>query len=188
MEKILNYLTDKYYGCLKYWWLLLTLGIIMLALGVLIFVFPVISYLTMSMLFGIVILISGIFYIIMSASRNVKGRGWLMASGIIETVLGVLLTILPSITAAALPYFLGFWLLFKGFTLIGIGSDMSSVKGSGWGWSIIWALALIVCAFVIILYPMVFGIEAVIIWIGVSCIVAGLSLISFSVNLKKGIH
>lgn len=75
MEKILNYLTDKYYGCLKYWWLLLTLGIIMLALGVLIFVFPVISYLTMSMLFGIVILISGIFYIIMSASRNVKGRG-----------------------------------------------------------------------------------------------------------------
>lgn len=111
-----------------------------------------------------------------------------MASGIIETVLGVLLTILPSITAAALPYFLGFWLLFKGFTLIGIGSDMSSVKGSGWGWSIIWALALIVCAFVIILYPMVFGIEAVIIWIGVSCIVAGLSLISFSVNLKKGIH
>ena len=21
MEKILNYLTDKYHGCLKYWWL-----------------------------------------------------------------------------------------------------------------------------------------------------------------------
>lgn len=185
MENILTYLADKYHGCIKYWWLALALGILLFIIGALIFIFPLISYLTMSVLFGIIILISGIFYIIMSSSKSLKGRGWLMASGIIEVILGIILTIWPSLTAASLPYFLGFWLLFKGFTLIGIGSDMSDVKGSGWGWSIVWALVLIICAFIIILHPIIFGIEAVIIWIGVSCLVGGLSLMSFASSLKK---
>lgn len=187
MEKILIYLADKYHGCLKYWWLLLVLGIILLLLGVMIFVFPLLSYVTISMLFGITILISGIFYLVMSATKTLKGRGWLFIAGLIELLFGIFLTLWPAVSATILPYLLGFWLLFKGFTLIGIGADMSDVKGSGWGWSILWALAVIICAFIIIVYPIVFGIEAVIIWVGISCLIAGGSLISFANNLKKGI-
>ncbi|MBR7157413.1 MAG: hypothetical protein IKD16_03355, partial [Bacteroidales bacterium] len=94
----------------------------------------------------------------------------------------------PSISAAILPYVLGFWLMFKGFTLIGIGSDMSDIKGSGWGWTILWALGILICSFIIILYPIIFGMEAVIIWVGISLLISGGSLISFSMNLKKGIQ
>lgn len=188
MEKILNYLADKYHGCLKYWWLLLVLGIIMIVLGAAIFIFPLFSYITMSLLFGITILISGIFYMVMSASKTLKGRGWLFVAGLIELLFGIFLTLWPAVSAAVLPYILGFWLLFKGFTLIGIGADMSDVKGSGWGWSILWALAMIICAFIIIIYPIIFGVEAVIIWVGISCLVAGFSLASFAMNLKKGIQ
>lgn len=188
MERILNYLSDKYHGCIKYWWLILTSGIIVALLGIAVFLFPVISYATMSLLFGITILISGIVYIVVSTTKTLKRRGWLMISGIIEVILGILLTLMPFISAAVLPYFLGFWLLFKGFTLIGIGSDLSDVKGSGWGWTIIWALALIVCSFIIILYPLLFGVEAVIVWVGVSCIIAGCTLMSTAFNLKKGIE
>lgn len=187
MEKILIYLTDKYHGCFKYWWLSLILGIIFLGLGILTFIFPFTSYLTMSIIFGITILISGIFYIVMSTTRSMKGRGWLIISGLIEIVLGILLTLWPGLTAAILPYVLGFWLMFKGFTLIGIGSDMSDIKGSGWGWTIAWALGIIVCAFIILIYPLVFGMEAVILWVGITLLVGGGSLISFSVNLKKGL-
>ena len=187
MEKILIYLADKYHGCLKYWWLLLVLGIILLLLGAMIFIFPLLSYVTISLLFGITILISGIFYLVMSATKTLKGRGWLFIAGLIELLFGIFLTLWPAVSATILPYLLGFWLLFKGFTLIGIGADMSDVKGSGWGWSILWALAVIICAFIIIVYPIVFGIEAVIIWVGISCLIAGGSLISFANNLKKGI-
>ena len=187
MEKILNYLTDKYHGCLKYWWLLLILGIIMLLLGAMIFFFPMKSYIVMSKLFGITILISGIFYIVMSASKTIKGRGWLLIAGLIELLFGIFLTLWPSVSALILPYILGFWLLFKGFTLIGIGADMSDIKGSGWGWSILWALALIICAFIVIIYPIIFGIEAVVLWVGIACLVAGFSLLSFATNLKRGI-
>ena len=187
MENILIYLTDKYHGCFKYWWLALTLGIILLILGVLTFIFPFTSYITMSIIFGITILVSGIFYIVMSASRSLKGRGWLLISGLIELALGIILTLWPSIAAVILPYVLGFWLMFKGFTLIGIGSDMSDIKGSGWGWTILWALGIIVCSFIIILYPIIFGMEAVLLWVGISLLVSGGSLISFSIKLKRGL-
>lgn len=185
MENILIYLTDKYHGCFKYWWLTLLLGIVMLAIGMLIFIYPAISYLTLSLIAGIAILISGVIYLVMSASKRTKNHGWLLFCGVIEIILGAILTIWPAVTAALLPYFLGFWLMFKGFTIVGIGTDMSDVKGSGWGWTIIWGLAIIVCAFVILIYPLVFGVEAVILWIGISLLVCGASLISFSSNLRK---
>lgn len=184
MENILHYLSDKYHSCVKYWWMSLVVGIIVLILGILMFVYPGASYITLSLLFGIVILISGISYVVMSTARTLRGRGWLLASGIIEIILGIILTIWPAISAVSIPYFLGFWLLFKGFTMIGIGSDMSDVKGSGWGWTIVTAILLIICSFIILIQPIVFGIEAVIIWIGVSFIIAGISLASFSIQLK----
>ena len=123
----------------------------------------------------------------MSASKSLKGRGWLLISGLIELALGIILTLWPSVAALILPYVLGFWLMFKGFTLIGIGSDMSDIKGSGWGWTILWALGIIICSFIIILYPIIFGMEAVLIWVGISLLVSGGSLISFSINIKRGI-
>ena len=43
----------------KHWWSPLILGILILALGIVILVFPQASYLTMTLLFGIVIALSG---------------------------------------------------------------------------------------------------------------------------------
>ena len=185
MENALSYLSSKYTKTAQYWWMALILGIISLGLGVLMFIFPGPSYITLSVAFGIFILLSGIVYIAMSASSSFKGRGWLLASGIIEVVLGIILTIWPSVAAETLPYFLGFWLLFKGFTMIGIGSDLSHVKNSGWGWTIFTAILLIICAFIILISPIAFGVEAVIIWVGISFIMGGISLIAFSAQLKS---
>ena len=44
----------------RYWWLLLIIGIALFAVGVLIFVYPAQSYLGMSLVFGWLMLISGI--------------------------------------------------------------------------------------------------------------------------------
>lgn len=185
MEQIITYLTDKYHGCMRYWWLPIVLGILVIITGLIVFIFPKLSYLTLSLLFGILIMISGIFYIIMSSSKTVRGKGWLLASGIIELILGILLTIWPSIAILSLPYFLAFWLMFKGFTLLGVGSDMSDVKNTGWGWTIFSALLLILCSFIIIAQPIAFGIEAVILWIGISLLIGGISIINFGIQIKR---
>ena len=73
----------------KHWWSPLILGILVLALGIVILIFPQASYLTMTLLFGIVIALSGIMYIGLSFSKEVKGRGWLIVSGIVEIFLGI---------------------------------------------------------------------------------------------------
>ena len=152
----------------KHWWSPLILGILVLALGIVILIFPQASYLTMTLLFGIVIALSGIMYIGLSFSKEVKGRGWLIVSGIVEII----------------PIVLGFWLLFKGFTLIGMGYSLSSIKGSGWGWTIFSAILLILCGAIILLQPVFYGIEAVILWSGVSFIIGGCTLMNYAFKLK----
>lgn len=168
----------------KHWWSPLILGIILLALGIAILIFPQVSYFTMSVLFGIAIALSGIIYLVMGFSRKIKGRGWLIISGIIELALGLFLTFAPAISAIALPFFLGFWLLFKGFSLVGLGSTISSRKGSGWGLTTFSAIMLIICGLIILFQPIVFGMEAVILWTGISMIISGCTYLNYGFKLR----
>lgn len=169
----------------KHWWGPLILGIILLALGIVIFIFPQTSYITLSLLFGIVIMVSGLIYIGMGTSKEVKGRGWLIVAGIAEIIVGLALTFMPEISALTLPLFLGFWLLFKGFTLIGIGYKVLKEKIPGWGWTFFSALMLIFCGIIILMQPFFFGIEAVLLWCGVSLIIGGCTLMNYSFKLMN---
>ena len=77
----------------RYWGLLLIIGIALFAVGVLIFVYPAQSYLGMSLVFGWLMLISGILEVVLSSANKhfITGRGWMMAGGIIEIILGIIL-------------------------------------------------------------------------------------------------
>ena len=169
----------------RHWWGPLIIGIIILLLGAAILLFPQTSYLTMSLLFGLVIILSGIMYIGMATAGKVRGKGWLIASGIIEIILGIALTAMPAVSAIALPLCLGFWLLFKGSTLIGIGYGLRNTAGSGWGWTIFSAIMLIICGIIIIMQPILYGMEAVIWWTGISFLIGGGTLMNYAFKLKN---
>ena len=170
----------------KHWWLTLLLGLVVFVIGLLIFGYPGVSYVGMSLVFGLVILFSGILQLFFAvyAPENM-GRGWLIAGGVIELILGFILALHPAISAATLPFFLGFWLLFRGLNLIGLASDIRALKIPGSGWTIFTAILLIICAFIILISPLSYGVGAVVIWVGASFLVAGISLISFSFQLRK---
>lgn len=176
-------------NAVKYWWLLLLLGIAVFVVGIFIFTYPGLSYIAMSMLFGILILVSGIVNIALAASScNIAvGRGWLWAGGIIEVIVGLILMLHPVMSATTLPLFLGFWLIFRSFGLIGSGSDMMSLKVPGSGWTIFVGILLLFCSVMILAQPLLFGVEAVVIWVGVSFLMAGISLGVFSFQLR-GLH
>ena len=178
---------EKSKKAVRYWWLVLLLGIALFIVGIVIFAYPAASYLGMSVLFGFVILFSGIFEIVLSASNNhlVTGRGWLLAAGIIEAVLGLLLIFNVALSAAALPVFLGFWLLFRSFTLIGLGGDMNSMQVPGSVWTIVTGVLLLLCSLAILFQPVVFGAQAVVIWVGLSFLMAGISAAVFAFQLKN---
>lgn len=171
----------------KNWWLLLLLGIAVFIVGIIIFTYPGVSYVAMSMTFAILILVSGVVSIALAASNSnaAIGKGWLWAGGIVELLIGLLLILYPSISAATLPVFLGFWLMFRSFGLLGSGSDLMSMKVPGGGWTIFVGILLLICSVFILAQPLLFGVEAVVIWVGVSFLVAGISMAVFSFELKS---
>ena len=54
----------------RYWWLLLIIGIALFVVGILIFVYPTQSYLGMSLVFGWLMLFSGILEVVLSSANK----------------------------------------------------------------------------------------------------------------------
>ena len=181
---------EKSRRAIRNWWLVVALGVLMLAVGVAVFVFPDISYWAMSLIFGVLMLISGLSYIWLAATnqRGVVGRGWVMAGGIIELLLGVILTAAPGITAMTLPLFLGFWLLIRSFALMGVGADMSSIRIRGSGWTMFSGVVLMLFAIIIVMQPLYFGVDVVIGWVGATLVLFGISLCTLGGQLKTLHH
>lgn len=172
---------------IKNWWILLIAGIALFVAGIITFIYPESSYLSLAVVFGWLILFSGVAQIIIATTNRhfVTGRGWMLFGGIIETIIGVILILSLTFSAATLPVFLGFWLLFKGFNMIGFGSDLRSMSVAGSVWTIFTAILLIIVSIVILAQPILFGVEAVIIWVGISLLFAGLSVSAFALQLRN---
>jgi len=145
----------------RYWWLLLIIGIALFVVGILVFVYPTQSYLGMSLLFGWLMLISGILEVVLSSVNKhfITGRGWMLAGGIIEIVLGIILIFNVALSAATLPIFLGFWLMLRAFGAIGLGSDMGAMQIAGSGWTIFSGILLLLCSLWILFQPLVFALR-----------------------------
>lgn len=104
--------------------------------------------------------------------------------GVIEFLLGVLLLSLPQISMWMIPILLGVWLLFRGFSLVGISSDMMAYGIKGPGWVIAISILAILCAFLIIFQP-ILGVGAIVILLGAGFIIMGVDMIIFSLFLKR---
>ena len=169
------------------WWLLLLLGIAVFITGIFIFTYPGASYVALALTFAVLILVAGVVNIALAATNSnaAVGRGWLLAGGITELLIGLMLMIYPSVSAATLPFFLAFWLMFRSLGLIGTGSDLMSLKVPGGLWTIIVGSLLLLCSVLILVHPVLFGVEAVVIWVGISFLMAGISLSVLAFELKS---
>lgn len=189
MKQILLARVERMKDAVKNWWMLLILGIAVFLTGIFIFVYPGVSYMAMAMTFAVLVLVSGIVSVVVAASTSnpAIGKGWIMAGGIVEILLGLLLLIFPVTAVASLPFFLGFWLLFRSFRMIGVGANLASMKVPGGVWTIIVGALLLVCSVLILAQPVPLGVEAVVIWVGVSLVMAGIAMVISAFQLK-GLH
>ena len=172
---------------IRYWWLLLVVGAALFVVGLLVFAFPARSYLGLSMLFGWLMLLSGVLEVVLSSVNRhfITGRGWMLAGGIIEIILGVILISHVALSAATLPLFLGFWLLLRAFATIGLGGDMRTAEIHGAGWTLFSGVLLMICSLWILFRPLVVGSAAVIVWVGISLLFAGIGAMSLSLQLRQ---
>ena len=80
---------------------------------------------------------------------------------------------------------MGFWLLFRGFSTIGLGGDMRAMGIDGSGWTIASGVLLLLCALWLLFQPLVFGTAFVLVWVGIGLLFAGIAALSLAFQLRN---
>ena len=170
---------------IKRWWLSLLVGLISLIIGFIILVNPVTSYYIFAIWLGAGIFLSGLFGLIQSiSSKNYfVRRGWLVVANIADIIIGLILLFNAIISEIFMPTLLGFWLLYRGASMLIQGFDLRDYGIRDAGWVVFYAALIIALAVAILWLPMSFGIEAVILFIALAVITYGISTISLSYRL-----
>jgi uncharacterized membrane protein HdeD (DUF308 family) len=169
-----------------YWWLLLLSGLILVAIGIWIIASPEAAYVSLSIVFAVGILIIGLFEIAFAITvrRSLEGWGWTLASGILDVIIGGYLLAYPQVSMAVLPFILGFWLLFRGFSALGFAFEVKSYGAADWGWLLALAIGIMFFGFMVLAVP-AFGVANIIVWTSLSFIIAGAFRIFLAFRLRR---
>ncbi|MBR5211897.1 MAG: DUF308 domain-containing protein [Bacteroidales bacterium] len=178
MKRHFENLTERAGRAVQHWWLMMLAGILCFAMGIAVFVFPLQSYVTLSILAGILMLLVGAAQLIIASTSGnyLAMRGYMLVGGVIDLILGLLLCVYPGVTMALLPVMLGIWMMYHSFMMIAFGGDLETFRVKGSGWTILGGVLLLALSFVVLVNPFSAGIAAVIVLSGVGLIVFGILL------------
>lgn len=138
----------------KYWWVSLIAGLLSILVGVFCLVTPDATLVALSMLFIAVLLVDGIMDIVLAASNSdmLRGWGWMLATGIMELLLAVMLMVMPiESVVGTLIYVVGFWILFRAFWALGEAYEFRRYTDSSW--LVILAVLAIIFSFFFLVSP-----------------------------------
>lgn len=186
MKQHIENISKKIGRNIRHWWLMLVVGILSVIAGILVFVFPLETYVTLSILFGVLMILVGAAQLILSSSSNnyLMMRGYFIVGGVLDVLLGLFLCLYPGITIFLLPILLGIWMLYHSFMIIAFGGDLDTFDAGGHGFVVGSGILLLILAILILMNPFSAGIAAVVVLTGVGLVVFGLILIMLSVRLR----
>lgn len=161
-------------------------GILCLALGIAVFVFPFESYVALSILTGVVMLILGAAQLIVASTSGnyLTMRGYMLVGGLIDLLLGLLLCVYPGVTMALMPVMLGIWMMYHSFMIIAFGGDLETFRVKGSFWTVIGGVVLLALSLIVLVNPFSAGVAAVVVLAGIGLLVFGLLLCWMSMILK----
>lgn len=171
---------------IKYWWILLLIGLLFIGLGVYCFVNPLASYAALSLVFSISFLFSGISEIIFSIANKdeIDSWGWTLAYGIVTTIVGFLLVVNPVLSLEVFAYYVGFLILFRSISGISHSFDLKNYGVKDWGFSLFISIISLILAIILLWTPQLAGLTAVV-WLGMAVITSGLFAVFLSFQLKR---
>ena len=167
------------------WWLSIIVGLVAIAAGVIVFINPVASYLAIALWLGVAVFLSGIFNLVQCFSTNNSfvRNIWVVIAAIIDIIIGVALMFNTLFTVVMLPILFGIWLLCRGGALLIQGLDLRGFYVRNAGWVIFGAVIMIAASFVVLLMPESFGVDVVVIFLGVAFFAYGISAIVLGFKL-----
>lgn len=187
MKRHFENLMSKAARAVKHWWLLLLSGLLCMVAGILVFVFPMESYITLSIIFGVLMLVTGAAQLIIASTSGnyLAMRGYVVVGGVLDLILGIFLCVYPAVTVVLLPIMLGIWMMYHSFMIIAFGGDLETFKVNGSGWVIVGGILLLLLSFLVLVNPFSVGITTVIVLTGVGLIVFGCLLCGESLLLRR---
>ena len=109
-------------------------SVFMIIAGILAWIFPDSALLAAALYLGVMFVVGGCGYL---TDFYLLRSGWLLAMGLLDFILGVILILNLGITAASLPVLLAIWILFVAVMQISVGVDSKSAKDPSWKWLLI---------------------------------------------------
>ena len=165
------------------WGVLLFIGVITLVLGGFLLFWTDKSISAFAILFGIYLLISGIFQLVQSFAQQAH-RALLAISGILSVILSVYMfkAVHNDLSAEILALFIGIAWLFRGLVELIVGLQSKGVDGRGW--LITGGILLILGAIVVWVWPSA-AVSLIFNLTGIVLIIVGISEIVGSFQIKK---
>jgi uncharacterized membrane protein HdeD (DUF308 family) len=136
------------------WWSLLLRGLLAIAFGIILLVWPAATTWVLVFLFGIFVILIGLVII---AGAIVEARAkekffWTLVLGILSVGLGILALLYPGLATVGILVIIAVWAIFTGFVLIVGAFEVPAEKKYKWGLGLVGALSLIV-GIILLVFP-----------------------------------
>lgn len=169
------------------WWLILLRGIAAIVFGILTFIWPGITLLTLVLFFGAFALVDGVLAIWAGIVGGEPGpRWWLLLVGLLGIAVGLLTFLLPGLSALLLLMFIAGWAIAVGILQI-IGAIRLRKEIDNEWWLIASGVLSVLFGVLLVALPGP-GALGLLFVIGAYAIVYGVMLISLSLRLRKHSH
>jgi uncharacterized membrane protein HdeD (DUF308 family) len=168
----------------KGWWLLVLRGVCAVLFGVLTFVWPGITLVTLVLLFGAYALVNGIFTlgVGLRADRGAPGKGTLVLLGLLGVAAGILTFFYPGVTALSLLVLIAWWAIVTGIFEIAAALKLRKVMSNEWLLILSGVLSVV---FGVLLIAMPSAGALSILWlIGAYAILFGILLLALAFKVK----
>ena len=182
METVFNEIQHS----VKNWWASLLLGIVYIIVALWLMFAPLSSYVALSIVFSISMLISGILEILFAVINRkvVPSLCLYIVGGIIDVILGIYLIAYPMVSMEVIPFIIAFWLMFRGFSSTGYSIDLKRYGTRDWGWYMAFGILAIICSLLILWQPAIGALYAVYM-ISFTFLIIGLFRVMLSFELKN---
>jgi uncharacterized membrane protein HdeD (DUF308 family) len=167
------------------WWLVLLRGIAAIVFGVLAFVWPGLTLLTLVLFYGAYALIDGAFALITAFTGGAKPvpSWWLIVVGLAGIAAGLVTFLWPGVTALVLIIFIGAWAIMHGiFEIVGAIKLRKEIDNEWW---LILAGAMSVVFGIVVLVAPGAGALGLIWAIGAYSVVFGILLVALALRLRQ---
>jgi uncharacterized membrane protein HdeD (DUF308 family) len=167
------------------WWMLALRGLVAIVFGVLAFVLPGMTLLTLVFLFGAYAIVNGVLALVhaFSAPKGYPRFGALIFTGIISIAAGVLAFVWPGITALSLVLLIAAWAIVNGVFEIATAIRLRRVIEHEW-LLVLAGILSVLLGIVILLQPGA-GALALVWWIGGFAIAFGVLLVALAFRVRR---